>query len=158
MMLMNLCWADALYMGVPMISLLHNFDNNYDGNVDVGDSKLDLDSADIDSDVNREFEYEFRSIATDKLASRVGASLLKAVGLDDLVCPSMYEYEDVMVRCALDNEWFNDIRQRLLNTKDSSPLFDTERWVRNLEAAFCKMVELDSDSDDLPDILVSDDS
>lgn len=73
------------------------------------------------------------------------------------MCPSMYEYEDVMVRCALDNEWFNDIRQGLLNTKESSPLFDTERWVRNLEAAFCKMVDLDSDGDDLPDIFVSDD-
>ena len=78
-------------------------------------------------------------------------------GLDDLVCPNMAEYEDVMVRCALDNEWFEEVRQRLLNAKDSSPLFDTERWVRNLEAAFCKMVDLDSDGDDLPGIFVSDD-
>ena len=41
-----------------------------------------------------------RSIATEKLASRVGASLLEAVDLGELVYPGMAQYEDAMVRCV----------------------------------------------------------
>lgn len=143
----------ALYMGVPMISLLRQFEQHGD---DAVDSKLDLESA--DSDANLDSGHEMRSIATEKLASRVGASLLEAIGLDDLIYPDMAKYEDAMVRCALDKEWFEKIRQRLVSFKDSSPLFDTDRWVQNLEAAFRKMVELDVDGGDLPDIVVSDHS
>ena len=76
---------------------------------------------------------------------RVGASLLRAVGLDDLVYENMTQYESAMARCALDRELLSMVRQRLLSSKDSSPLFDTGRWVGNLEAAFSKMVELDAD-------------
>ena len=147
---------DALYMGVPMISLLRKLEQHGD---DAADSRLDLESADIDdSDVNLDSGHEIRSIATEKLASRVGASLLEAIGLDDLIYPDMAKYEDAMVRCALDKEWFEKIRQRLVSFKDSSPLFDTDRWVQNLEAAFRKMVELDLDGGNLPDIVVSDHS
>eukprot|EP00571_Detonula_confervacea_P010490 CAMPEP_0172304254 /NCGR_PEP_ID=MMETSP1058-20130122/5679_1 /TAXON_ID=83371 /ORGANISM="Detonula confervacea, Strain CCMP 353" /LENGTH=187 /DNA_ID=CAMNT_0013015399 /DNA_START=523 /DNA_END=1086 /DNA_ORIENTATION=+ len=55
--------------------------------------------------------------------ARVGASLLVVVGLDDLILhPDMAQYEDAMVSCALDNEWFNiTICQRLISLKDASP-------------------------------------
>lgn len=136
-------------MGVPMISLLRQTEQN--GNVALG-----LDSS-ADSDAHLDHDFEVRSVATAKLASRVGASLLSAIGsegLDDLVCPDMDNYEDKMVKCYEDAMWFNEIRQRLLSTKDTSPLFDTERWVRNLEAAFSTMSELEA-SCDLPDIFAS---
>ena len=86
---------------------------------------------------------EVRSIATEKLASRVGASLLEAVDLGELVYPGMAQYEDAMVRCALDGDWFSSLCQRLRSSKESSPLFDTERWVRNLEAALYTMAALE---------------
>jgi len=148
--------CDALYMGVPMISLLRKLEQN---DHVAADSKLNLESADVNSDFNDlNFGREMRSIATDKLASRVGASLLEAVGLDDLIYPDMAQYEDAMVRCALDKEWFNTVCQRLISLKDASPLFDTERWVHNLEAAFRKMVDLDLDGGNHPDIFVTDNS
>lgn len=135
-------------MGVPMISLLNDMQND-------ADSRLDLESADVDtSDVNN---IEMRSIATNKLASRVGASLLHAVGLQELVYPNMDRYEDAMVRCALDTEWFDSICQQLNSNKDSSALFDTKRWVENLEAAFRTMLELGIDDGHHPDIVVTDD-
>ena len=135
--------ADALYMDVPMISLLRELAPSLEG------------CADSDGSLNRNGP-EIRSIATEKLASRVGASLLQAISLDELAYPDIDQYEDAMVRCALDKEWFGDIRQKLLSSKDGSPLFDTERWVRNLEAAFRKMVELEWDAGSLPDIVVAD--
>ena len=132
-----------------MISLLNDKQND-------ADSRLDLESADVDtSDVNN---IEMRSITTNKLASRVGASLLHAVGLQELVYPNMDRYEDAMVRCALDTEWFDSICQRLNSNKDSSALFDTKRWVENLEAAFrAMMLELGIDDGHHPDIVVTDD-
>ena len=39
-----------------------------------------------------------------------------------------------MVRCALDGDWLSSLSQRLRSSNESSPLFDTEQWVRNLEA------------------------
>mmetsp|Transcript_40758 Transcript_40758/g.85386 ORF Transcript_40758/g.85386 Transcript_40758/m.85386 type:complete len:489 (-) Transcript_40758:256-1722(-) len=163
--------CDALYMGVPMISLLRPSEQT-DGR-DTADSKLDLEfAADVDSSNNArrpsdygQHEEGSRFIATKKLASRVGASLLAAIGIgleDELVHPDMDRYEDAMVRCALDEEWFANVRRRLVSSRDSSPLFDTVRWVRNLEAAFRAMAEVGgldsygSGADELPDIWVSD--
>lgn len=135
-------------MGVPMITLLHDLDKN------VNNSK----SADVDftaKSPNNNKQHEMRSIATQKLASRVGASLLKAVGLDDLIFPNMEQYEDAIVRCAVDREWYCDLCQRLTSVKESSPLFDTELWVKHLEAALYKMIELGLDGDCVHDIVVA---
>ena len=61
---------------------------------------------------NAQHEESSRFITTEKLASRVDASLFAAIGLgleDDLVHPDMDWYEDDMVRCALDEDWFADV-------------------------------------------------
>ena len=142
-------FEDALYMGVPMISLLGELKQESDPA--LGSS---LTGADINPSASTDVETR-RTIPTTKLASRVGASLLAAVDLDELVYPDLARYEDAMVRCALDDEWFSSLCQKLISVKDSSPLFDTERWVRNLEVAFRKM--LDIDGGDYPDIAVMDD-
>ncbi|KAL3816563.1 hypothetical protein ACHAXA_003803 [Cyclostephanos tholiformis] len=147
--------CDALYMGVPMISLLRKSDDSNDVDVYSG---LDLEFADVDSGACTSSGQEMRSIATEKLSSRVGASLLKAVGLEDLICEDMAKYAATMARCALDEDWFSTIRRRLLSSKDSSPLFDTKRWVENLEGSFRKMAELGVDCANYPDIVVRDDS
>jgi len=128
--------CDALYLGLPMISLLRN---NCSDN--QADSMCDDQS----------------TIATDKLASRVGASLLRSAEMEDLIYPNMSDYEDAMVKCALNSEWFESIRNRLRSSVLLSPLFDTERWVRNLEASFMHMKSMnDKQSNRLPDIIVTD--
>ena len=126
-----------------MISLLRNLEQGNDSN----------ESADVDPTGTGN---EVRSIATQKLASRVGASLLEAVDLSELVYPSMALYEDAMVRSAVDGEWFGDLCHRLRSSRETSPLFDTERWVKNLEAAFCKMAIVTGDELSVPDISVLD--
>jgi protein O-GlcNAc transferase len=146
--------CDALYMGVPMISLLRH-DNTGDILSTSETNRADVDPVSLD-------RSEIRSIPTDKLASRVGASLLMAIGLDELICPTMTQYEKVMARCALDKEWYIMLRKRLVSSIDTSPLFDTALWVRNLEAGFVKMVELNNvdqyDYGNYPDIIVKDNS
>ena len=136
-----------------MVSLLRSDEGVYDTNSEAG---WILEPADAEPSLNVGYRQDIRSIATNKLASRVGASLLYAVGLDELVQSDMVQYEDIMVRCALDNEWFDTLRQRLLSVKDSCPLFDEIRWIQNLEAAFASMVEQNFDGDNRPDIVVLD--
>ena len=116
-------------------------------------------AADVDS--SNANNIEMRSVTTDKLASRVGASLLNAIGLNDLIYPTMTEYEDGMIRCALDEKWFGTISQQLKASKASAPLFDTKRWVENLESAFEKTMavirqDVEDSSQCYPDIVVND--
>jgi len=130
--------CDALYLGLPMISLLRS------------STRASENQANCICD-------DQSTIATDKLASRVGASLLRAAEVDDLVYPSMSEYEDAMVKCAINTKWFESIRERLRLSVPVSPLFDTERWVRNLEASFVQMKSMNCDQTNaFPDIIVTD--
>ncbi len=153
--------CDALFMGVPMISLLRELKHVDTAGESQGGRFADADMNEIDKNENiisgKESPGNHRLIATDKLASRVGASLLAAVGMsDDLVFPDMDKYENAMMRCATDRKWFDDLRTKLNSLKDSSPLFDTRLWVENLEASFGELVSLKSASlEVLPDIMVT---
>ncbi|MCA0199570.1 MAG: hypothetical protein LCH56_01870 [Proteobacteria bacterium] len=68
--------------------------------------------------------------------ARVGASILKAVGLPELVTTTMREYEDLAVRIGLNSEIRRELRRRTENARSMCALFDTPRFVRQLEWAF----------------------
>jgi len=74
-------------------------------------------------------------------ASRVAASLLGAVGLQDLVTTSAAQYEDLALRLATQPENLAEARARLAANRASHPLFDTAGFTRNLEHAFELMHE-----------------
>lgn len=67
-------------------------------------------------------------------ASRMAGSLLNAVGLHELIAADWLAYENKAVQLALQPEELANYRQRLAGSAKSSPLFDTPRFVRNLEA------------------------
>lgn len=69
-------------------------------------------------------------------ASRVAASLLRAVGLEDLGAESRERYEALAVRLANDASWRSAIRERLDRGRTEGRLFDPVRHARHLEAAF----------------------
>jgi protein O-GlcNAc transferase len=69
----------------------------------------------------------------EKMASRVAASLLGAAGLDELIKTSHNEYEELAVQLALDSERLYTMRRHLEENRDKCAVFDTTRWVRNLE-------------------------
>ncbi len=74
-------------------------------------------------------------------ASRVGASLLKAVGLDDLIVASLEEYQALALRLARDPAALAAIKDRLARNRAIAPLFDTARYAQHLESAFTTMWE-----------------
>jgi len=75
----------------------------------------------------------------DSFAGRVGASLLNAVGLKDLVTQSLPEYERRALALARDPRALPRLKAELEKNRDTSPLFDTARFTRHLEAAYLKM-------------------
>jgi len=72
-------------------------------------------------------------------ASRVSASCLKAVGLDEMVTHSLAEYEALAIRLAGDPAERRRIRERLAANRVALPLFDTALFTRHLEKAFESM-------------------
>ena len=75
----------------------------------------------------------------DVFPARVAASLLLALGLPDLVTNSLAEYEQLARTLAHEPSRLAAIRAKLLRNHDTTPLFDTARYTRHLEAAFTVM-------------------
>lgn len=72
-------------------------------------------------------------------ASRVAASLLRAIGLPELVTTSLENYEALALKLARDPALLASIKTRLAENRLTAPLFDTARFTRHLEAAYQTM-------------------
>lgn len=71
--------------------------------------------------------------------SRWASSMLKAVGLDDMVVESHDQYEERACYLASHPEELAEIKHRLDINRLTKPLFDTERYVIHLETAYQTM-------------------
>jgi protein O-GlcNAc transferase len=74
-------------------------------------------------------------------AGRVAASLLKAVGLPELITTSLEDYEALALKLAKDPPLLASLKDRLAHNRDTYPLFNTERFTRHIEAAYTTMWE-----------------
>ncbi|KAF3676306.1 putative UDP-N-acetylglucosamine--peptide N-acetylglucosaminyltransferase SEC [Capsicum annuum] len=83
------------------------------------------------------------TLPLEKMATRVAGSLCLATGVgEEMVVNSMTEYEERAVSLALNRPKLQDLTNRLNAVRLSCPLFDTARWVRNLERSYFKMWNL----------------
>ena len=69
-------------------------------------------------------------------AARVAASLLRTLGVPQLITGSTSQYEEMAIGLAQNPAQLSQLRTRLAQNRSSSALFDTERYTRNLEAAY----------------------
>jgi tetratricopeptide (TPR) repeat protein len=74
-------------------------------------------------------------------AGRVAGSLLRAMGLDELVTTSLDEYEALALQLARNSQMLARLRTRLSENRRTHPLFDTACFTRNIEAAYTRMWE-----------------
>jgi protein O-GlcNAc transferase len=72
-------------------------------------------------------------------ASRGAASALTAVGLPELITYCIEDYEARALDLARRPEFLSGLRMRLAANGRAAPLFDTERFCRQLEAAYFTM-------------------
>lgn len=70
-------------------------------------------------------------------AGRVASSLLQTAGLPELVCDSLPSYRERAVALAsTDRTQLDGLTKRLMQTRLSTPLFDTARFTRQLESTY----------------------
>jgi predicted O-linked N-acetylglucosamine transferase (SPINDLY family) len=79
--------------------------------------------------------------AGETFAGRVAASLLSAAGLPELITETLASYEALATALARDPSALSHLKAKLAERHDVAPLFDTERFTRNLESAFVTMWE-----------------
>ena len=72
-------------------------------------------------------------------AGRVAASQLRAIGLPELATANLEEYEALALRLARDPVLLSSWRDRLARNRTTTPLFDTDRLRKSLEAAYLQM-------------------
>ena len=80
------------------------------------------------------------TLPLERMASRVCASLCMATGFgQEMVVGSHEEYEERAVEFGLNVQRRVALRAQLKAARLTCPLFDTRRWVRNLERVFARM-------------------
>ncbi len=72
-------------------------------------------------------------------AGRVAGSLLAAIGLPELIAPSLADYERAALALARDPRKLAGMRERLVRNRTSSSVFDATRTARSLESAYAAM-------------------
>ena len=74
--------------------------------------------------------------AGDTPQSRLGASLVTALGLTELITDDHHHFAGTAIELAQDPAALGYLRDRLQQRRTDSPLFNQERYVRDLEKAF----------------------
>jgi predicted O-linked N-acetylglucosamine transferase (SPINDLY family) len=74
-------------------------------------------------------------------AARMAGSQLQAVGLSELICLNLRQYEQLALALATDDSRLRSIQARLRERRSSLPLFDSARFCRHIEYAYALMHE-----------------
>lgn len=69
-------------------------------------------------------------------ASRVSESILENIGMPELVTENLAAYEALAVELALHPGRYTAMKQKLAHNRLETPLFDSQRFTRNLEALY----------------------
>lgn len=83
------------------------------------------------------------TLPLEKMATRVAGSLCLATGVgEEMIVSCMKEYEERAVYLALNPAKLQALRNKLKAARFTCPLFDTARWVANLERSYFRMWHL----------------
>jgi predicted O-linked N-acetylglucosamine transferase (SPINDLY family) len=79
--------------------------------------------------------------AGQSFSGRVGASLLRTLGIPELIAETPEQYEEMAVQLAGDAPRLAALRQKLAERHNQPPLFDGRHLARHLEAAYTAIYE-----------------
>lgn len=77
--------------------------------------------------------------AGEAFASRMAGSVLRAIGLDDLIAFNPRDYERLVIDLAGSPPTLAALKARLAHNRDRLPLFDQARYCKHLESAYEEM-------------------
>ena len=72
-------------------------------------------------------------------ASRVGASLLNTMRLNELVVSNVDNYEKLAIKIANDLEYLTELKQKIKKNKYETNLFKADIFTKNIEKGFSKI-------------------
>ena len=81
------------------------------------------------------------TIIGDSFASRVSASLLNSINLNELVSETLKDYEKLAINLSNDEKFLIDIKEKIKLQISKSNLFKPKTFTRNLERAFKQIYE-----------------
>jgi protein O-GlcNAc transferase len=73
--------------------------------------------------------------------SRMGASILNAINLPELITTTQEEYESLAIELATNPEKLKIIKDKLVNNLPTAPLYDTPLFTQHLESAYLTMYD-----------------
>jgi len=79
------------------------------------------------------------TVSGQSFASRVAGSLLHAIGMPELVCGDLAQYESLIMDLAHDPQRLRALKLRVCQARHHSELFDGAAAARHLEALFERM-------------------
>jgi predicted O-linked N-acetylglucosamine transferase (SPINDLY family) len=82
------------------------------------------------------------TLTGEAFASRIAASLLNALGVPELITSTQQHYEQLAIELGSNPKRYAQIKARIQANRSTSPLFDSQRFTRNLEAAFTAAYDL----------------
>jgi len=74
-------------------------------------------------------------------ASRMGASIVSAINLPELIATSEQDYESIAIELATFPEKLKIVKDKLANNLSTAPLYDTPLFAKCLESAYLTMYE-----------------
>ena len=95
------------------------------------------------------------TLAGQSFASRVGASILNAIDLKELITTTEEEYENLLFKLATNKEELEKIKNKLKKNKIKKPLFDTKLYTKNLETAYTEIYEIYSSGSEVKNININ---
>ena len=81
------------------------------------------------------------TLSGNSFPSRMAASLLRAINLPELITSNKSEYEAKAIELGINSKKINSIKNNLANNIDSTPLFNSGKFTKNLESIYSKMFE-----------------
>ena len=79
--------------------------------------------------------------AGDAFASRMAGSLLTAIGVPELITYNLEDYYNLALDLSTDRKKLDAIRSKIIANRDTTPLFDSVRFTRNLEKTYIQMMD-----------------
>lgn len=81
------------------------------------------------------------TIEGNSFQSRVASSLLRTSGLEELVTKNEKEYIEKAVYIAKNKDYLDNLKNKLINSRNTNPLFDNQTFIKDMEKAYSIVLE-----------------
>ena len=81
------------------------------------------------------------AVAGDRFPSRISQTMLRAVGLPEMICPDINSYIARAVEIASDDAKQHALKAKLKENLKTEPLFNVARFTDNLEQVYLRLIK-----------------